>query len=63
MRILTIFGGLYINDRKKRKQLVEEAIALWQGYSKIRPENSFRGFLRRLNIVCGIAHKPETDHS
>ena len=34
------FCGLYINDRKKRKQLVEEAIAFvgLEDYRKIRPK-------------------------
>ena len=54
------FCGLYINDRKKRKQLVEEAIAFvgLEDYRKIRPKKLSGGFLRRLNIACGIAHKP-----
>ena len=54
------FCGLYINDRKKRKQLVEEAIAFvgLEDYRKIRPKKLSGGLLRRLNIACGIAHKP-----
>lgn len=53
------FCGLYINDRKKRKQLVEEAIAFvgLEDYRKIRPKKLSGGLLRRLNIACGIAHK------
>lgn len=54
------FCGLYINDRKKRKQLVEEAIDFvgLGDYRKIRPKKLSGGLLRRLNIACGIAHKP-----
>ncbi|HJC64537.1 MAG TPA: ABC transporter ATP-binding protein [Candidatus Blautia merdavium] len=54
------FCGLYINDKKERKRLVEEAIAFagLQGYEKKRPKKLSGGLLRRLNIACGIAHKP-----
>lgn len=54
------FCGLYINDKRERKRLVEEAIAFagLQGYEKKRPKKLSGGLLRRLNIACGIAHKP-----
>ena len=54
------FCGLYINEKKERKRLVEEAIAFvgLQGYEKKRPKKLSGGLLRRLNIACGIAHKP-----
>lgn len=54
------FCGLYIRDRKERKKLVEEAVAFvgLEGYEKKRPKKLSGGLLRRLNIACGIAHKP-----
>ena len=55
------FCGLYITDKKKRKVLVEEAIAFvgLEDYKKFRPKKLSGGLLRRLNIACGIAHKPK----
>ena len=54
------FCGLYISEKKKRKQLVEEAIQFvgLEDYRKMRPKKLSGGLLRRLNIACGIAHKP-----
>ena len=54
------FCGLYISDKKKRKELVEEAIQFvgLEDYRKMRPKKLSGGLLRRLNIACGIAHKP-----
>ena len=58
------FCSLYVPDRKKRKQLVEEAIAFTglDQFRKMRPGKLSGGLLRRLNIACGIAHKPELIH-
>lgn len=55
------FCGLYVPDKKKRKALVEEAIAFagLQDFVKFRPKKLSGGLLRRLNIACGIAHKPK----
>ena len=55
------FCGLYITDKKKRKKLVEEAVefAGLEKYVKMRPKQLSGGLLRRLNIACGIAHKPK----
>lgn len=55
------FCGLYINDKAKRKQYIREAIALvgLEDFMKFRPKQLSGGLLRRLNIACGIAHKPE----
>ncbi|MDO4556243.1 MAG: ABC transporter ATP-binding protein [Lachnospiraceae bacterium] len=55
------FCGLYIKDKKKRKELVEEAIQFvgLEDFKKSRPKKLSGGLLRRLNIACGIAHKPE----
>ena len=54
------FCGLYIGDKKKRKELVENAIHFvgLEDYRKMRPKKLSGGLLRRLNIACGIAHKP-----
>ena len=54
------FCGLYVKDRGRRKELVEEAIhfAGLEEFLKMRPKKLSGGLLRRLNIACGIAHKP-----
>lgn len=55
------FCGLYIKDKAKRKQLVEEAIDFVElgDYRRFLPKKLSGGLLRRLNIACGIAHKPK----
>lgn len=55
------FCGLYVKDNAGRKQLVEEAIEFVDlgGYRKFLPKKLSGGLLRRLNIACGIAHKPK----
>ncbi len=54
------FCGLYIRDKATRRQYIEDAIALvgLGDYRKFRPKQLSGGLLRRLNIACGIAHKP-----
>ena len=54
------FCGLYVSDKKKRKKLVDDAVqfAGLEDYCKMRPKKLSGGLLRRLNISCGIAHKP-----
>ena len=58
---LDYFCGLYIKDKKKRKQYIEDAIELvgLQDFKKYYPKQLSGGLLRRLNIACGIAHKPK----
>lgn len=58
---INYFCGLYIQDSKKRKKYVEDAISLTGlgDFKKFRPKQLSGGLLRRLNIACGIAHKPE----
>ena len=58
---LDYFCGLYIKDKKIRKQYIEEAIELvgLEEFKKFYPKQLSGGLLRRLNIACGIAHKPE----
>ena len=55
------FCGLYIKNKQERKQLVEEAIEFvgLQDFRKFYPKKLSGGLLRRLNIACGIAHKPK----
>ncbi|MDE7062243.1 MAG: ABC transporter ATP-binding protein [Lachnospiraceae bacterium] len=55
------FCGLYINDKNLRKQYVQEAIDFvkLQDFVKFYPKKLSGGLLRRLNIACGIAHKPK----
>lgn len=55
------FCGLYITDKALRKQYVEEAIEFvdLKDFKKFYPKKLSGGLLRRLNIACGIAHKPE----
>nr|WP_276938977.1 ABC transporter ATP-binding protein [Helcococcus sueciensis] len=55
------FCGLYIKDKVKRKVLVDEVIDLvgLNDFVKFYPKQLSGGLLRRLNIACGIAHKPE----
>lgn len=54
------FCGLYITDKEKRAKLVEEAIEFvgLEDFKKFYPKKLSGGLLRRLNIACGIAHKP-----
>lgn len=54
------FCGLYVSDKKKRKKLVDDAVRFvgLEDYCKMRPKKLSGGLLRRLNIACGIAHKP-----
>lgn len=55
------FCGLYITNKAERKKLVEEAIDFvgLNDYKKFFPKKLSGGLLRRLNIACGIAHKPK----
>ncbi|TYQ13285.1 UNVERIFIED_CONTAM: ABC-2 type transport system ATP-binding protein [Acetivibrio alkalicellulosi] len=55
------FCGLYVNDKALRRQMVEEAIEFvgLNEFRKFYPKKLSGGLLRRLNIACGIAHKPK----
>lgn len=55
------FCGLYIQDKKVRERYVKEAIQLvsLEEFQKFKPKQLSGGLLRRLNIACGIAHKPK----
>lgn len=55
------FCGLYIMDKEIRKKCVMDAINLvgLNDFIKFYPKELSGGLLRRLNIACGIAHKPK----
>lgn len=55
------FCGLYIKDKTQRAQYIEDAIKLvgLEEFKKFYPKQLSGGLLRRLNIACGIAHKPK----
>ena len=55
------FCGLYIKDKELRKKYVEDSIELvgLSEFKKFYPKKLSGGLLRRLNIACGIAHKPK----
>lgn len=55
------FCGLYIKDKTLRKKYIEDAIKLvgLEEFKKFYPKQLSGGLLRRLNIACGIAHKPK----
>lgn len=55
------FCSLYIQDKTRRKELVDQAIAFvgLEDYVKFLPKKLSGGLKRRLNIACGIAHQPK----
>lgn len=54
------FCGLYVPEKKLRRELVEEALEFvgLEDCKKRLPRKLSGGMLRRLNIACGIAHRP-----
>lgn len=58
---INYFCGLYIKDKEERKKLVKRALDLvsLNDFVKFKPKKLSGGLLRRLNIACGIAHRPE----
>ncbi len=55
------FCGLYIRDKNKRKELIQRVLDLvgLNDFVKFKPKKLSGGLLRRLNIACGIAHRPD----
>ena len=55
------FCGLYIRDKEERKKLIQRTLDLvgLDDFVKFKPKKLSGGLLRRLNIACGIAHRPE----
>lgn len=58
---IAYFCSLYINNKEEVKRLTEEAICFvsLEEYKKFYPKKLSGGLLRRLNIACGIVHKPK----
>lgn len=58
---LDYFCGLYISDKETRRKYIDDAISLvgLEDFKKFYPKKLSGGLLRRLNIACGIAHKPK----
>ncbi len=58
---IDFFCGLYIKDKETRKKYVQEAIdfVALNDFVKFRPKKLSGGLKRRLNIACGIVHKPK----
>lgn len=58
---IDFFCGLYIKEKNQRKQYILDALHLvgLENYKKFYPKQLSGGLLRRLNIACGIAHKPK----
>ena len=55
------FCSLYVPDRARRHAMVDDALDFvgLRDYRKFRPSKLSGGLLRRLNIACGVAHKPD----
>lgn len=55
------FCGLYIDNKATRRKYVDEAIDFvgLKEYEKFNPKKLSGGLRRRLNIACGISHKPK----
>ena len=53
--------SLYVSDRAERRVLVDAALDFvgLRDFQRFRPRKLSGGLLRRLNIACGIAHRPE----
>ena len=58
---IDFFCGLYIENKEERRKKVQEAIDFvgLEEFKKFLPKTLSGGLKRRLNIACGIAHKPE----
>lgn len=55
------FCALYVADSRRRRRLVDEALDFvgLSDHARSRPRRLSGGLLRRLNIACGISHRPE----
>ncbi len=58
---ISYFCSLYIKNRDEVKRLTKEAIEFvsLEDYKGFYPKKLSGGLLRRLNIACGIVHKPK----
>lgn len=55
------FCSLYVPERARRAELVDQAIDFvgLGEFRRFRPGKLSGGLMRRLNIACGIAHRPD----
>lgn len=55
------FCSLYVHDKEEIKRLTNEAIEFvsLEEFKNFFPKKLSGGLLRRLNIACGIVHKPQ----
>ena len=58
---ISYFCSLYIKNKQEVKRLTEEAIQFvsLEDFKSFYPKKLSGGLLRRLNIACGIVHKPK----
>lgn len=58
---ISYFCSLYVKNREEVKRLTKEAITFvsLEDYKGFYPKKLSGGLLRRLNIACGIVHKPK----
>lgn len=58
---ISYFCSLYIRDKAEVKRLTQEAIEFvsLEDFQNFYPKKLSGGLLRRLNIACGIVHKPK----
>lgn len=58
---ISYFASLYIKDPLERKKAVEDALDFvdLKDYRKFLPKKLSGGLTRRLNIACGISHRPK----
>lgn len=58
---IDFFCGLYILDKQTREKYIDDALKLvgLEDFKNFYPKKLSGGLLRRLNIACGIAHKPK----
>jgi ABC-2 type transport system ATP-binding protein len=58
---ISYFCSLYIRNKDEVKRLTKEAIEFvsLEDFQKFYPKKLSGGLLRRLNIACGIVHKPK----
>ena len=58
---IDFFCGLYILDKQIREKYIDDALKLvgLEDFKNFYPKKLSGGLLRRLNIACGIAHKPK----
>ena len=54
------FCGLYVEDKATRRRYISEVLDFVQlnDFKTFLPRKLSGGLLRRLNLACGIAHKP-----